>query len=173
MGNKDKETQGASGHSPRPNIQGIHPPAQLNTKSNIAENWKTFKQSWQNYSIIMNIDNQPEAYKVALFLHCIGPEAMKIYNGMSFESPEAKGTLSTIIDKFDQFTIGETNETYERYVFNSRNQNSDESIDAYVTSLRTLAQTCNFCDCMGDSLIRDRIVFGVNNDETRKKLLQR
>ena len=155
-----------------PNIHGIHPPAPLDTKTNIVENWKSFKQSWENYSVIMNINTQPEAYKVALFLHCIGPEAVKIFNGLSFETPEEKGTLSNIIAKFNDFTIGETNETYERYVFNSRNQKPDESIDAYLTCLRTLAQSCNFCDCMRDTLIRDRIVLGVNNTATRKKLLQ-
>ena len=58
-----------------------------------------------------------------------------------------------------------------RYVFNSRNQGEDESIDRYAAILRTLARTCNFCDCLKDSLIRDRIAFGVNSDQTRKKLL--
>ena len=55
---------------------------------------------------------------------------------------------------------------------NSRNQEEQESIDAYVTVLRNLAKSCNFCDCMRDSLIRDRIVLGVNNNAIRKKLLQ-
>ena len=58
-------------------IQGIHPPRPLDVKGNVADNWKTFKQVWQNYAIIMNITLQPKAYKVALFLHCIGPEAVK------------------------------------------------------------------------------------------------
>lgn len=156
-----------------PSFGGIHPPLPLNTSSNIAENWKTFKQSWDNYAIIMDIDKRPEEYKVALFLHCIGPDAQKIFNGLHFDTPEQKGNLKDIITKFNQFAIGETNETYERYVFNSRNQKTDEPIDAYVTNLRRLAQTCNFCDCMKDTLIRDRIVFGVNSAETRKKLLQR
>lgn len=80
----------------------------------------------------MNIDAQPEPYKVAMFLHCIGPEALKIYNGLPFSTPEEKGMLTNIITKFEQFTIGETNETYERYIFNIRNQKQDESIDAYV-----------------------------------------
>ena len=57
-------------------------------------------------------------------------------------------------------------------MFNSRNQGEDESIDAYVATLRTLARTCNFCECVKDSLLRDRIVFGVKNAQTRKKLLQ-
>ncbi|KAK3744496.1 hypothetical protein QZH41_013159, partial [Actinostola sp. cb2023] len=41
------------------------------------------------------------------------PEALKIYNGMSFDAPEDKDKLDAVIKKFDQYTIGETNETYE------------------------------------------------------------
>ena len=152
-------------------IQRIAHPEKLQRKGNIAENWKTFKHVWTNYAIITNLDKQSEQYRVALFLHCIGTEALKIYNGMSF-TEEERGNLEAIMNKFDEFTIGEINETYERYVFNSRNQGEDECIDAYVAILRTIARTCNFCDCLKDSLIRDRIVFGVKSDQTRKKLLQ-
>ena len=38
--------------------------------------------------------------------------------------------------------IGKTNVIYERYRFNNRSQESDESIDAYTTALRTFAETC-------------------------------
>ena len=75
-------------------------------------------------------------------------------------------TLSKIVEKFDEFAIGEVNETYER------NQGQDESIDAYVACLRSLAQTCGFCECLADSLLRDRIVLGVKNNNLRKRLLQ-
>ena len=153
-------------------IQGIQPPRPLDVEGNIADNWKAFKQAWSNYPIIMNVNTQPESYKVALFLHCVGPEALKIFNGMSFSKSSDREKVECIIAKFDEFTIGEVNETYERYVFNSRNQSPEESIDAYIAIIRTLAQTCNFCDCRRDSLIRDRIVLGVCNPQTRKRLLQ-
>lgn len=92
-------------------IQGIHPPTHLDVTENIAENWKTFKQPWGNYAIIMNIHQQPETYQVALFLHCIGPEALKIFNGMPFDNAHEREKLESIIQKFDEFMIGETNET--------------------------------------------------------------
>jgi len=41
----------------------------------------------------------------------------------------------------------------------------------YVGELRTLAQLCNFCTCLHDSLIRDRIVLGIHGANTRKRLL--
>ena len=80
--------------------------------------------------------------------------------------------MSKIVEKFDEFAIGEVNETYERYIFNGRNQGQDESIDEYVACLRSLAQTCGFCECLADSLLRDRIVLGVKNNNLRKRLLQ-
>ena len=125
-----------------PLIQGITPPKPLDTTANIAENWKQFKQIWENYAIITNLTAQTEQYRVALFLHCLGPDAMKIYNRMQFAIETDRRTLSKIVEKFDELTIGEVNETYERYIFNGRNQGQDESIDAYITALRTLAKTC-------------------------------
>ena len=89
----------------------------------------SFKQVWKNYSIITNFNAQSEEYRVALFLHCIGPEALTIYNDLQFANDEERGSLATIIEKFDEFTIGEVNETYERYIFNGRNQGPDEPID--------------------------------------------
>ena len=81
-------------------------------------------------------------------------------------------TGSAKFEKFDEFAIGEVNKTYERYIFNGRNQGQNESIDAYVACLRSLAQTCGFCECLSVSLLRDRIVLGVKNNNLRKRLLQ-
>ena len=166
------DTETASATASAPLLQGITPPKPLDVSGNVADNWKQFKQVWKNYSIITNLSTQSEEYRVALFLHCIGPEALKIYNGMQFANDEERGSLATILEKFDEFTIGEVNETYERYIFNGRNQGPDESIDAYVAALRSLAKTCGFCECLNDSLLRDRIVLGVNNLNLRKPLLQ-
>ena len=49
-----------------------------------------------------------------------------------WESYAIVANLATpILEKFDECTIGEVNETYERYVFNNRNQGESESIGAY------------------------------------------
>ena len=68
--------------------------------------------------------------------------------------------------------IGETNKMYECHVFNSWNQLPKETFNAYVAVLCTLLQTCNFCECIKESLIPDRIVLGIQNPQTRKRLLQ-
>ena len=42
--------------------------------------------------------------------------------------PENKRKLAKISDEFDKYAIGETNETYERYIFNSRGSVEGEII---------------------------------------------
>jgi hypothetical protein len=84
---------------------------------------------------------------------------------------EGEPTLQSILSNFEQLAIGTLNETYERYIFNRRNQEPDESIAQYITTLRALSRTCNFGD-LHDRLLRDRILLGVNDLKTRKKLLQ-
>ena len=81
--------------------------------------------------------------QVALFLHSISPYALKIYNGMDVKLEEAC-ELKAIIKKFDAFSIGEPNETYERYIFNNCSQRNGESIELFVTNLRSLARTYGF-----------------------------
>lgn len=48
---------------------------------------------------------------------------------------------------------------------------SETKIDAYVAMLRTLARTCKY-EALKDEMIRDRIVLGILDNNTRKKLLQ-
>ena len=87
---------------------------------------------------------------------------------------EDPNKVDTRITKFDEYFMGDVNETYERFKFNQRNQEAGENFDAYLTALRNMTETCNFCTCplMSDSLIRDRIVLGIRNEDSRKYLLQ-
>ena len=120
-------------------------------------------------TLLLQSCTQTEEYQRALFLHTIGPDALTLYNGMCFPDPH---TLNDVISGFDAHFVGTTNETYERYVFNNRNQGATESVEDYVAALRTLSKACNFCECLRDGLLRDRIVLGITDNATRKRLLQ-
>ena len=80
--------------------------------------------------VIAQLEMKPPAYKVALFPHCIGVDALKICNGFQFDSVDDKNDLAKILQKLNEFTIRELNDSFERYTFNSRNQQENESIHA-------------------------------------------
>ena len=110
------------------------------------------------------------AKRAATFLTCVGPDGIEIYD--SWQLPEEKrNDIGEILSKFQTYCVGETNETYERYTFNTRNQEPGETFDSYLKAIRTLAKTCNF-GTLEDNLIRDRIVIGISDNATKKKLLQ-
>jgi len=154
-------------------VAGLRPPQPLNvTDTNISENWRLFRQKWQNYAVITNLNQQPRTYQVALFLHAIGDEALKVYNGFKFDTADDQRTVDEIVQKFETFAIGEINETYERYIFNRRNQHEGERFESFLTTVRSLVKTCRYCDDCLNSLIRDRIVLGIKDSTTQQILLR-
>ena len=98
---------------------GIRPPHPLDLKDAPVEGWKIFIQSWKNYAIITDMASRDNNYQKAMFLHCIGTAALKVFN--TFSLPD-DAQLEDIIKKFKAYIPGERNETFERYKFNKRNQ---------------------------------------------------
>ena len=60
----------------------------------------------------------------------------------------------------------------ERYRFNLRQQETNESFEKYVTALRQLASKCDFGAITPDELLRDRILFGIHDSNVRERLLR-
>ena len=80
--------------------------------------------------------------------------------GVFFEEEADQNDIEIVLDKFEQFCLGEANEIYETFLFNKRNQEEGETIDAYVSCLLKFAKTCNF-KANEERMLRDRIVCGV------------
>ena len=152
----------------RPQVPAPNP---LDVDGDRADNWKIWKQRWDNYCIITGLLDQPEDYKCAMLLHSIRIEAMRIFNGLKLSAGEDLNNMADVIKKFDQNFLGQIQEFFERFQFNRRNQESGESIDEYMSVLRNMAKTCGFCDCMRELLIMDRILLGILDDKTREELL--
>ena len=143
--------------SPTQSIQpllpaGLSMPKPLKRDRNFATNWKKFKRSWDNYEILANKPLRSTVRNSNIsFMHC--NDALEMFEGVDFSSEEDRTKYDVVAQKFGrELCLGETNETYERFIFNSRDKSDEESVDQYVTSLRKLAQTCNFCACLHDSL---------------------
>ena len=62
--------------------------------------------------------------------------------------------------------------TYERYIFHTRKQGESETVESFITALRTLVKTCNFCDNCVSSVLRDQVVLGIHNPQTQAELLK-
>jgi hypothetical protein len=157
------------------------PPKALVFAGNVAENWREWKQQFKIFMIASKKNKEAEIVQCNLFLNHIGPDSVKIYNTFEIDEDKAEEfTLKKLLAKFDTHCKPLKNITVERHNFFCRDQGENESIDAYVTELRTKADTCEFytlkedkiCCSLRDSLIKDRIVCGIRCDKVRERLLQ-
>lgn len=80
--------------------------------------------------------------RVETLLTCLGAEALSVYDGLKFESEEDQKDIIKVLQVLEDFCIGQTNVIYERYTFNKREQEVNETTDSYVAALRTLVKTC-------------------------------
>ena len=149
-----------------------HAPQYLNVsdQASLAVNWKQWRRQWKHFHISSRLREQPEEIQVATLLSSLGPEALNVLDGLC-PNDEDQQCLTAILDKLEEFCVGETNETFERYKFNVRNQETGESIDTYVAELRRMVKPCNYGG-LEEGLLRDRIVLGITDDAVRRRLLQ-
>ena len=147
-------------------------PPKLDVKGgSLQGNWRKFKRLWDSYEIVTNQKEEQTTYRTAVFLSCIGLDALDIYEGLSFESEVERNDIDTVLKKFEEYCVGSTNETYEAFKFNCRHQAAGESIEEFVADLRRLIKTCNYGP-LENRLLRDKIVLGVRDETLRSKLLE-
>ena len=112
-------------------------------------------------------------------LHTAGPEAQEVFNQFVFRpagpenNPPAEDNddWQTVLDKFRHYCKPRQNTVYERHCFWSRNQGNCELIDQWIKDLRIKAKLCEFGD-QEDLMIRDNIVFSVNDERVKERLLR-
>ena len=67
------------------------------------------------------------------------------------------------------WVIPRRNIIFERARFNSRKQEEDETVDAFVTALHGLAEHCNYGN-LHNEMIRDRVVVGIRDVRLSERL---
>lgn len=131
------------------------------------EEWNLFKMQMSNYMKLTGLDKESEDVKISFFFTLISRKCLKEYSLMKIEDPSL---LKNIVTAFDERIIPKRNVIYERYIFGLSKQESGETMDKFVSTLKSLAKSCDY-NAMEEELIRDKIVLGVDSNELRKKLL--
>ena len=143
----------------------LPPPLKMSGGS-LATNWKTFKAMWQNYETTANLNEKSTEVRTATFLTCIGMDSFQLCESLDFAEEDDRTKTDKVLERVDRHFVGEVNETFERFKFNQRNQELNESIDTYVSALRAV-KPCNAA-ALEESLLRDRIVIGIRDDGARR-----
>ena len=75
-------------------------------------NWKRFRARWDNYEIQSRLKTQDKEFRTATLLTCIRQEVLDIFDGLAFEDELHKKDIDIVLQKLEEFCIGNKNEIY-------------------------------------------------------------
>ncbi|XP_043235622.1 uncharacterized protein LOC122388509 isoform X2 [Amphibalanus amphitrite] len=144
-------------------------PDRLDLSTERGDAFRTWKERWEDFYLLAGIGAMEPRAQMAALRACLTDDTNRVVRNLPLEEDERQD-VHAMIRQLEVYAIGQVNEVLERKRFNSRVQGDGETFDDFLTCLRDLSRSCNFCSSCNESLIRDRIVIGLRSAETVQKL---
>ena len=144
----------------------------LDLDTDRGSDFAAWHQQWLAYRSLSGLGSEQAAKQVQALQLCFSRETLNIVENLGLTNAQKK-YQALIIAALKVHVDGQINETVERRNLRQRKQQSGESFDDFLVSLRELTKTCNFCntECL-QKAIRDQIIEGLSDGETVQDLLQ-
>lgn len=132
------------------------------------QSWLQWIKIFERFRIASGLDEKAASVQVNTLLYTMGSKVEDIYTSFNLEDDD-QNNYDTVKERFKDHFIIRRNIIFERAQFNLRNQNSDESVDEYITSLYSMAEHLKFGN-LHDELLRDKIVVGIKDKRLSERL---
>ena len=150
----------------------LHTPHELNCNAeNLAEEWRRWEKSFKIYYAAAELASKTVITQVAILLHCAGEGARDIFDDFNLALDSEDTTCDVVLAKFGDYYNSRRKPAFESYKFWQRQQAEGEPFDKWLTELRIIASNCEF-GTSTDRLIRDKILFGTNDDAARQRMIE-
>ena len=146
------------------------PPSELKLTGNVGENWKKWSQKLNNYLVATEKVSKSKEVKTAVLLNLVGDEAVEVYNTFKFDKKGDETDFDIVIQKFEGYCVVKKNVVYERHKFFKCTRHEGQTLDTYLTNLKTLAANCEF-ETQEEPLIRDQLILNVGDAELQERIL--
>ena len=74
----------------------------LKTTGEIAENWKLWKEKYNNYFVLSRLDRENCEYQLAIFKHAIGDDGLKVIKSFSYSEVENANDSCVVMGKMEK-----------------------------------------------------------------------
>lgn len=149
-------------------IVRLQPPSSFDFRN--PDEWLRWKRRFEQFRLASGLSAESDDRQVSTLLYCMGEDAEDILASTNI-SDAARKQYASVIKQFDDFFKVRKNVIFERARFNRRCQAAGETAEQFITSLYTLAESCDYGD-LKDQMIRDRIVVGIR-DQSQSERLQK
>ena len=170
----DKEAEGAPVQNPAAHFSGniinFEQPKFNARQENCLKALKAFKKKC-GYIFKGSLVNISEERKSILVQDWLGLEGQKIYYSLDWGGDEDVNSYELMWTKLEGAVSAECNEIVASKKVKERIQKPKETITLFVTDLMLSVKDCNYID--EDRQVRDQFVYGVSDDDLKKKLLEK
>ena len=130
------------------------------------ESWSTYTERMGHYFAANSVTDPDK--KRSILLSTCGSATFRLIKSLT-DSVDTKSYAQLCQLVKDHYKPAPS-PIVQRYKFNTRSRAPNESVAAYVTALRELAEHCKYGESLQE-MLRDRLVCGVNHETIQKRLL--
>lgn len=131
-------------------------------------------QSWEEYCEIIEhfftANYIEDDKKKSILLSVVGAQTYSLMRNLLSPIKPGDRTFAQLVTLLKNHFNPKPSEIVQRFKFDSRTRKPTESVAEYVAELRKLAQDCNYGVTL-NQMLRDRLVCGINDDRTQRRLL--
>lgn len=132
------------------------------------EEWPNYVERFEGFLDANGITE--DGKKRSVFIAVVGPKSYNLLRNLVAPTKPSEKTLADLLAALSNHYNPTPSEVMQRFRFNTRTRKEGESVADYLAALRHLAEFCNFGDTL-EKMLRDRLVCGINDEHTQKKLL--
>lgn len=133
-----------------------------------SEVWIQYIERLEHYFAANEITDG--AKKKAILLSVCGSKTYKLMSNLLAPTKPGEKTFDELKELIQKHHDPTPSEIVQRFKFNSRFRNTGETVATFVSELRRLSEHCNFGTTL-ETMLRDRVVCGINNDHIQRRLL--
>ena len=122
-----------------------------------------------NFFFVANGITDANKKRVIMLSSCVAV-TYKLFNRLTTPSKTSDVSFDNLCKLMSAHKRTTPNPIAEIFRFNTRNRESTESVATYVAELRALTEHCDYGESL-DSMLRDRLVCGINDERIQRRLL--
>ena len=103
-------------------------PGPMKVSGDRVNGWNFFRQQWEDFELARGLDKRSQAVRLATLRSVMGKECLGIFLSLKL-SEEERGSITASMAALKAYFKPKTSVVFERYLFNSCVQSTDELID--------------------------------------------
>ena len=168
-GTTSSETPSSDAAAPRRLPASATPAPHLSSSASLRD-FAVWREKLNGYLLLNGASALPVTSQRAVLLSLVGEDWHGVLRyGLNVSASSA---ISEVVDAMEAHLRKQRSVLVDRRAFYARVQEEGENFEDFLCAVKELAAFCDFCTQCFDSRLRDKVVCGLQDEDTVKRLLE-